>query len=325
MSKVVQHPKIFIGSSSEAREIALAMQHELRDVAQLEPWSQGMFRVGNVPLETLVRTLDGFDFAIFIFAPDDITKMRDKTSATVRDNVVFELGLFIGRLGPQRSFFVVPLNEELHLPTDLAGIIPAKYDSQDKNIQSAVSSACFEIRKIIKELGPLHHGRVLLYDGVKSNIQAHFKGVESRIYKDDQPTSEKGKGNLLIDGDGLLKIYRSNVDGKFEIQLRCQGPKKPSFQKRYNPPPRVLHVSCEARVEGGEHVLRFVLKDHETDKWLINEERTITSPDWTGLEVFLWVDSTRDFLFRIDDIASNAPSTVMIRNLLIWEENVVAG
>src|ERR1044071_4183111 len=100
--------KVFIGSSREASQIARALQHELRDIADCELWSQGLFRVGSVGIDDLVRATSGFDFGVFVFSPDDVLKMRDKTYPTVRDNVLFELGLFIGRLGSQRSFFVIP-------------------------------------------------------------------------------------------------------------------------------------------------------------------------------------------------------------------------
>ena len=317
-------PRLFVGSSSEAKDLALAVQHELRDIAEVEPWSQGIFRIGSVPLESLIRALEGFDFAVFIFAPNDVTRMRDKTSHTVRDNVLFELGMFIGKLGQARSFFVTPVSkDELHLPSDLDGIIPARYDSSNKNLQGAVSSACFELRKIIRELGPLHHFRRVLYDTTADNPQADFRSLEARRIKDDKPVGDKGRGRLTFEPDGTFRVDRTNLDGKFELHLRRQGPEKPSFSKLYNPPPRVVRITCEARADGAEHTLRFVLKDEEAEEWLANETRTIKPPDWTKLEAYLWIDSTKDFLFRIDDErVTGAPTALFIRNLSIVEEKM---
>jgi len=322
MAKPIPIPKVFIGSSSEAKEIALTIQNELSDIADLVPWSQGIFRVGSVPLENLISALAGYDFAIFVFSPDDVTTMRDTTSHTVRDNVLFELGLFIGKLGSQRSFFVAPRRMDgLHLPSDLSGILPALYDSHDTNMQHAVAHACYEMRKIIKELGPLHHGREMLYDSARSDAPAHFRGVEGREYKDGKPVGDKGLGSLIVDSSGNVKVDRTNTSGRFEIQLRRQGPKNPSFLKRYSPPQRVLCVNCEARAEGGEHTLRFVVKDQEKDTRLAEEKKIIKPAEWTELAIYLWVDSTKDVLFRIDDLASQAPSTVIIRKLVITDEN----
>lgn len=146
--------KIFIGSSTEAKEIALAIQHELLGFADVEVWSQGMFRAGSVALEVLVQASEGFDFAVFIFSPDDITKMREQLFFAVRDNVVFELGLFMGKMGRQRCIFVCPYDQKPHLPSDLAGIIPAFYDAEDPNMQKGVAPACFEIKKILRTVGP---------------------------------------------------------------------------------------------------------------------------------------------------------------------------
>lgn len=75
----------------------------------------------------------------------------------MRDNVIFELGLFMGRLGKESCFFVVPRgHENLRLPSDLIGVKPATFnpDRQDGNLQSALGAACTEISKAIKALTP---------------------------------------------------------------------------------------------------------------------------------------------------------------------------
>jgi hypothetical protein len=173
------------------------------------------------------------------------------------------------------------------------------------------------------ELGPLHHFRRVLYDTTRDNPQADFRGVEGRRYKEGKPIGDKGRGTLTFEPDGIFRIDRANLDGKFELQLRRQGPEKPSFSKLFNPPPRVVRVTCEARAERAEHTLRFVLKDEEADGWLASEKRTIRPPDWTKLEAYLWIDSTKDFLFRIDDErTTGAPTTLFIRNLSVEEDKI---
>lgn len=104
---------------------------------------------GNA-LDNLLEAARKFDFAVFVFQPDDISQMRDETVNTVRDNVVFELGLFIASLGKERVFFLVPKgSEEVHLPTDLIGVEPGHYvpPELDENIMSAIGPFCNKVRR----------------------------------------------------------------------------------------------------------------------------------------------------------------------------------
>src|ERR1700731_4914195 len=116
-------PKAFVGSSGNGVRIAKAIQHELEHDVQCTVWNQGIFEPGKTTIEDLTKALNEDEFAIFVFLPEDVATIKGKSSETVRDNVVFELGLFIGKLGRDRNFFVVPKGDEkMHLPTDLAGI-----------------------------------------------------------------------------------------------------------------------------------------------------------------------------------------------------------
>lgn len=151
-------PRVFVASSVEHLDLAYAVQEGLEHDAEITVWSQGVFLPSRNTMASLVDQLDETDFAIFILAPDDVTEMRSGSVATVRDNVIFELGLFAGRLGPERCYLVVPRgNDELHLPTDLLGITPAQYEPnrQDGNLVAALGPACNRIRKSMKQLGAL--------------------------------------------------------------------------------------------------------------------------------------------------------------------------
>src|SRR4051812_35964216 len=101
-------PKIFIGSSREGLAIANAIHSNLTSETECTVWKDGVFQPSSSTLIDLMRILRTSDFAIFVFSPDDVSMMRDNTDKVVRDNVLFELGLFIGRLGPERCFFLVP-------------------------------------------------------------------------------------------------------------------------------------------------------------------------------------------------------------------------
>lgn len=152
-------PNLFIGSSTESTAVAYAIQENLERVAEVTVWDQGIFELSKYSLDALLDALDGSDFGVFVFAPDDISIIRGTEKAAVRDNVIFELGLSVGRLGKERSFIVLPRGSEetLHFPTDFLGVTPAIYDAtrQDGNLQAALGPACSKLKRVIGKLGKI--------------------------------------------------------------------------------------------------------------------------------------------------------------------------
>jgi len=146
-------PRLFIGSSTEALKTAYAIQENLEHDALCTVWTQGIFQLSGNALVNLLEAVWKYDFAVFVFQPDDISQIRDETVSTVRDNVVFELGLFIGGLGKERVFFLVPKeSEKVHLPTDLIGVKPGHYvpSERDEDLLSALGPFCNRVRRQIK-------------------------------------------------------------------------------------------------------------------------------------------------------------------------------
>ena len=79
---------------------------------------------------------------------DDFSTVRDKGFETPRDNVVFEFGLFIGRLGSSRAFVVQENGAKL--PTDMVGITVPQFD-RTKPISDS-ESLNNEIKRISKTI-----------------------------------------------------------------------------------------------------------------------------------------------------------------------------
>jgi hypothetical protein len=147
-------PRVFVGSSVEQLDTAYTIQQNLEQVCDPIVWDQGVFQLSSNTLDDLLAELDQSDFGIFVFAPEDIAVIRNKEYQSTRDNVLFEFGLFIGRLGKQRVFFVLPRDQtDFRLPSDLIGIIPATFNAAREDRQAAMGPACHEIRKAIKKLG----------------------------------------------------------------------------------------------------------------------------------------------------------------------------
>jgi CRP/FNR family transcriptional regulator, cyclic AMP receptor protein len=150
------HPVIFVGSSSEGLMEANWISQSLnrrRAVSRL--WTQGVFQVSKTTIEGLFAAAAESDFAVIVLTPDDMTSSRRKKQASPRDNVVFELGLFMGGLGRERSFILTPRGEEIKLPTDLLGITRLQYKKgPKKGLGVRLRPVSQSLWKRIKELGP---------------------------------------------------------------------------------------------------------------------------------------------------------------------------
>jgi hypothetical protein len=141
---------VFIGSSSEGKRVADYVQVHLDEVAECTVWSQGALGLSSGILESLCDQAKRFDFAVLVMTPDDLVEKRDGVARAPRDNVVFELGLFIGTLG--RSFTFIVADEGMHLPSDLAGIKIATWRGRsDGNLEAALGPPCTKIRDAIRE------------------------------------------------------------------------------------------------------------------------------------------------------------------------------
>lgn len=150
----MEKPSVFIGSSTEGLEIAREIAVNLQNDAETTVWNEGIFTLGNSSLESLVNALDRFDFAILVLTPDDLTTSRDTSNLSARDNVLFELGLFMGRLGRSRTFVVFNPDTGIKIPSDLAGITVATYRSRsDGNVRAALGTPCQLIRTAMRDLG----------------------------------------------------------------------------------------------------------------------------------------------------------------------------
>jgi hypothetical protein len=147
-------PSLFVGSSTEGLRIAQAVQVLLDPVCEVEIWSQGVFGLCQGSLEALVLALERFDFAVLVLTAHDLKVSRGATAPAARDNVVFELGLFVGGLGRERTFMVYDRTNPPVLPTDLAGVTAATFAPHSSgNLEPALGAPCTRIQNAIDKLG----------------------------------------------------------------------------------------------------------------------------------------------------------------------------
>jgi len=148
--------RIFIISSVESLPIARAVQNAFEhDAFTTVVWTDGVFKVASYPLQDLEAQIDASDFAIAIAHADDSTESRGQNWPSPRDNVVFELGLFMGRLGRARAILMEPREDKLKLPSDLTGITTITYNYVKRGDATAMlAPACNHLRDHINALGP---------------------------------------------------------------------------------------------------------------------------------------------------------------------------
>src|SRR5262249_39624962 len=149
-------PKLFIGSSREAADFGLLdeLWHALdlglngvnaaTPLIELVPWTTSPWKNLSAAVATLVDSLVEYSYAAFILSADDELGSRDKKYYAARDNVVFEFGLFLAHLGPERTFLLGPTD------TNNVTLLPKRKSSSDGN-----SSMTRQLR-ILTDLGTVY-------------------------------------------------------------------------------------------------------------------------------------------------------------------------
>jgi hypothetical protein len=153
----VTRSNVFIASSTEgldvAKRIRLLLLHELDRQAEVELWNSA-FDMTATYIESLETAMAHADFAILILTSDDVTISRQSETSAPRDNVIFELGLFMGCLGRARCFIIQDKTAGLKLPSDLLGIHSATFvNHSDGNWKATLGLTCALIAERVIKLG----------------------------------------------------------------------------------------------------------------------------------------------------------------------------
>jgi CRP/FNR family cyclic AMP-dependent transcriptional regulator len=149
-------PHVFIGSSVEALPIARELQTGLsHDPFIVQPWNDGVFRASRDSVDSLIAAVKKADFAVLVLTSDDTLISREVEHRAPRDNCIFELGLFMGALGRDRTYIVKPRGVDIKLPTDLLGITPIEYaEGTFDTIAARIGPICSVVRNSVLTLGP---------------------------------------------------------------------------------------------------------------------------------------------------------------------------
>lgn len=126
--------KLFIGSSKEELDLARLAKSLLDkdfDVTIWDEkvWDASVFKLNQNFLSDLLKATLIYDFGILIGTSDDEVVFRGNVRLQPRDNILFELGLFMGRMGTSKCAFLV--ENDIKLLSDFQGITLAKFDAGD--------------------------------------------------------------------------------------------------------------------------------------------------------------------------------------------------
>lgn len=223
----MQKVTAFIGSSREGLSVAQAIQLELQHEAVCTIWYQGVFGLMRGTLEELVAAGSDYEFAIFVLTPDDVAVVREETVNLPRDNVLFELGLFMGRLGRKRVFVVV--DDSAKRPSDFGGVTLAsfsgphdrelaQYSPQDllPHIGPAVQKIRSAIHKVQKErplettwhyIPPMRSPNEYLAE-LQVSLETEQYDVENTLWSFHPPVGDQ-PSDTYVKLRGVLKTARA--------------------------------------------------------------------------------------------------------------------
>jgi hypothetical protein len=85
--------------------------------------------VGQSFIDDLLIQAHECEFGLFVMTPHDLALMRGDLRRVPRDNVLLELGIFLGALGKGRALFVFAGDDKPQLPTDLSGMTAGIWES----------------------------------------------------------------------------------------------------------------------------------------------------------------------------------------------------
>jgi hypothetical protein len=104
------------------------------------------FDAGSNFLTALMERSGNVEFAILLYTADDLLLSRGNTYHIARDNVIFEYGLFVSKLGPLHSILVAPKEHDLKFMSDIAGYSVVTYEKEGLP-EEYLMAAALKIRK----------------------------------------------------------------------------------------------------------------------------------------------------------------------------------
>jgi hypothetical protein len=174
-----------VGSSLEQVEIAEAIALYLDKIGEVFFW-QNISRAGTPFIYSVSEMSSICDFAVFIFNPDDKLNSRGGEFQSIRDNVLFEFGLFIGRIGYERTFAITDQHTNPKIMSDYQGVTLIKYDGSASDIKNSAHNVYLQLKYIINRLGTFEQNKSV---EIKEDSKYKVVGIDRifETYEDAEP------------------------------------------------------------------------------------------------------------------------------------------
>ena len=125
------------------------------ETIEINYWDKEVFSPSGTTLNTLIEKSKEVDFAIFALTKDDLAKNSKGADRWLpRDNVIFEIGLFMGELSKDRTYLVMEQSDfaKLKLPSDLRGFTIVVFNKKDAK---SMPGKAMEIANLIRTHGSI--------------------------------------------------------------------------------------------------------------------------------------------------------------------------
>ncbi len=201
--------RVFIGSASEDLPIVEVVRASLKRVknATIVPksWTEDDIRTpSGMFLDDLIREASENDLGIFVLGPSDMVDSRGILQPAPRDNVIFELGLFMSQLGRERIVVLAPTwRTKLKIFSDLVGFNAISYPLPKgkkvatipkDELKMILSDACRKIKNRVLRAGV----RTVVWGRGPKSVNAVGGKMEEFIRGLDLSSSRKVQ-NLALD------------------------------------------------------------------------------------------------------------------------------
>lgn len=147
-------PRTVIFNSAAGSVVSSYLQHLMSHFTKVISWTSETFP-GMAKLEAADAALSQADFAVFVFAPGDSIRSRNRShQLNIVGNLMFEVGYGQASLGRRRTVLLTP-ESATRLPSDLDGTIILPYGAHTDELQLHFELArCTDrFRRLVETVG----------------------------------------------------------------------------------------------------------------------------------------------------------------------------